>query len=274
MISCPICNNTVLDHLFTIDKWYILRCYKCTSQFVHPMPSDSEIKEYYSRYYSGNDTHLKDLLNPKYGRLSFPRQWGIIERLVKKRDGNILDFGCGGGHFLDRVSKNWQRYGVDLSDEARAISLQKNIFTYNTIEPYQHWGEYFDVITMFATIEHLPRPSETVEQLSKLLKVGGIMVVMTGDVDSLWAYYKKHYWAMYAPPGHLHFFTAQSLDYLMESSGFKKIKHIYTDGGMITLPTKPLNYSFRALLETWHRIPKVKELPIFDTYYGYYKKWR
>jgi SAM-dependent methyltransferase len=236
------------------------------------MPSDDELREMYAKYYTRDKARLNDLLNAKYGRLSFPRQWGIIKRLSHQREGRILDFGCAGGHFLSRVSKRWTRYGVDISNEARAIAEQKGIRTFKSVADIEHWGNWFDVITMFATIEHLPRPKETVAELSKLLKPGGLFVVMTGDAGSIKAILQGEKWKMYAPPGHLHFFTARSLDCLMKSLGFRKVKHLYTDGGMTRIPFMPLNLLMRACLEVSFRLPVANRVPLFDTYYGYYQK--
>jgi SAM-dependent methyltransferase len=253
-------------------NWGICICESCSVQSVFPVPSDDELRKLYKSHYTGNPARLKELLNPKYGRLSFPRQWGIIQRLANKKEGKILDFGCGGGHFLDRVSKSWNKFGIDISDEARAIAEQKGITTFNSIENMEHWEGWFDVITMFATIEHLPRPRETVSELSKLLKIGGLFVIMTGDVGSIKAILQGDKWKMYAPPGHLHFFTARSLDSLMEGLGFNKVKSLYTDGGMTRIPFMPLNLLLRIGLEVCFRAPVLKKVPLFDTYYGYYRK--
>jgi SAM-dependent methyltransferase len=268
-VNCPICGETNVQFLFSKGGWGIYRCEYCTSQFVNPIPSDGELVKYYGDYYSA--ARLKELLDPKYGRLSFPRQWGIIRSLIRKPVAKILDYGCGGGHFLDRVSPNWIRYGIELSDKARVVAEQKGIHTYKMLEDCKH-NEWFDVITMFAVIEHLPNPSEIVKELAESLKVGGLFVVMTVDVGSIRAKVSGEKWAMYAPPGHLSFFTAYSLDYLMFSLGFNKVKHLYTDGGTIQMPVKPLNLMLRVGLEVLHRIPALNEFPLFDCYYGYYRK--
>ncbi len=275
LLKCSICGGEATQFLQLEGngkEWDIYKCSKCLVQFVYPIPSDKELRDLYQDYYDSDG--LADLMNPNYGVLSFPRQWQIIRHLVKKKEGKILDVGCGGGHFLSRVSKDWQRYGVEISARARDIAAQKGISVLDSLEWIRYWKESFDVVVMFATIEHLPNPKQVVEQLARLLKVGGLLVVMTGDVSSLKARMQGNNWHLYTPPGHLYFFTAHSVDYLMESVGLKKIKHLYTDGGVTRIPFAPLNLALRAGLEVSFRIPMLNRLPIWDTYYGYYRKER
>ncbi len=275
-VVCSICDSHNAKLALQIQRdgkqWDIYRCGYCLTQFVYPVPSKDELKRVYDKYYGGYSIGLEDLLNPNYGRLSFPRQWGVIRGLVKKKEGKILDFGCGGGHFLDRVSGKWDKYGVDISQAAREVARAKGIIALESLEGLRQSESYFDGIVMFATIEHLSNPKEVVIQLSRLLKVGGLFVVMTGDVGSVKAKLQGKYWHLYTPPGHLYFFTAHSVDWLMSSLGFKKIKHLYTDGGVTRIPFMPLNLVLRVGLEIYHRIPLLNTLPLFDTYYAYYRK--
>lgn len=183
----------------------------------------------------------------------------MIEGLVGDTQGRILDFGCGGGQFLSHFGDGWQRFGCDISEEARYISSRKGIKTVATIGDDTFPNEFFDVVTMFAVIEHLPKPREIVGRLHRFLKVGGLFAVMTGDVTSLKARMRGKRWHMYCPPAHLWFFSAQSLDLLMASFGLEKVKGVWSDGGMARIP----------FLET---VPVLRDLPVFDHYYGYYRK--
>lgn len=273
---CSICGGNNISIFLQIKRyekeWDIYKCDNCLTQFINPIPSDEELQIMYDEFYKEDAEQVKRLFNPNYGVLSFPRQWGIIKVLTKKKYGRIMDFGCGGGHFLDRVSGNWDKYGVELSERARNIATLKKIKTFATLEDGKFPNEYFDVVVMFATIEHLPNPKDVVSQLSKLLKIGGLFVIATGDVESLKAKRQGKNWHLYAPPGHIYYFTANSLDYLMKSFGYKKIKHLYTDGGATQISLMPLNMMMRVGLEIYHRIPVLNTIPLFDAYYGYYRR--
>lgn len=274
-MGCNICGNNSTRHIFRVEElgkaWDIYECLQCLTQFILPIPTVEDLKGLYDEHYAENSKEGRRLRDPKYGRLSFPRQWGIIKKLANKKYGRILDYGCGGGHFLDRVSDDWQKYGVEISEVARAVAKGKGIKVFSSIGENSH-RDYFDVVTMFATIEHLPNPREVVSQLSESLKVGGLFVVMTGDVGSLKANIQGERWHLYTPPGHIYFFTAHSVDYLMESLGFRKVKSLYTDGGVTRIPFMPLNVLLRIGLEVFHRIPLLNTIHLLDTYYGYYRK--
>lgn len=276
-MKCPICGSDSVGVALKLQLlrgrlWDIHECGKCLTQFIYPIPSPEELSRLYTQYYTEDDEQIKRLSNPNYGKLSFPRQWGIIESLVNKKQGRILDFGCAGGHFLDRVTPNWEKYGVDISEDAREIATQKGIKTFATLEEAAFPQGFFDVVVMFATIEHLPDPRDVVKKLSRVLKSDGLFVIMTGDVRSLKARLQAERWHLYTPPRHIYFFAAYSLDFLMNSLGFKRVKALYTDGGVTRIPFQPLNLALRVCLEIYHRIPILNTLPLFDHYYGYYQK--
>jgi len=173
---------------------------------------------------------------------------------------------------VDNAGSSWEKYGIELSEEARKVAKGKGINAFETLEGASFPEEFFDVVTMFAVIEHLLDPKAVVKELTKILKRDGLFVIMTGDVKSLKARKKGKNWHMYRPPEHLYFFCAQSLDFLMDSFGFKKVKIIYTDGGMTHGHIRPLDMAIRAGLTTLEQMPVLQSLPLFDHNYSYYRR--
>ena len=173
---------------------------------------------------------------------------------------------------MDNAGSGWEKYGIGLSEEARKVATSKGIKAFATLGDANFPDDFFDVVTMFATIEHLPNPKEVVKELTRVLKPGGLFVIMTGDVRSLKAKIKGKKWHMYRPPEHLYFFCARSLDFLMGSLGFEKVRILYTDGGMTHIPFRPLDMAFRVGLMILERIPVLQSLPLFDHNYSYYRR--
>lgn len=242
-LKCPICSGRA-EFRLKIENRHIYGCGDCQTQFVNPM------LEYHGEYVA-NDPE-----NPYYGWLVFNRQSRIIREIIPQ--GRILDYGCGGGQFLSHM-KGWRKYGVEKSNRARTIASGKGIQTYMV-----HYGglvptDYFDVITMFATIEHLRSPRAVIRQLGKSLKNHGLFVIMTGDITSKRAIEKGDKWHMYISPEHFYFFSAKALDMMMADLGFEKIRSLHTDGGMFKVPYLD-------------KLPLLNRLPLFDHYYGYYRK--
>jgi len=245
-------------------SWDIYQCQNCSVQFIAQEPTSKQLDQLYDQLYSQNAEQVKRLHNLNYGKLTFRRQWYIIRNLAHSKHGRILDFGCAGGHFLNNVSQKWDKYGIELAANAREIATQKGIKTFATLEEAAFPDDFFDVITMFAVIEHLPEPKKIVKELSRVLKKGGLFVIMTGDISSLKARIQAERWHLYTPPGHIYYFTARSLDMMMESLGFNKIKTLYTDGMMTQVPFLPFNAILRFGLLTMESIPWLNSQPIFD----------
>lgn len=255
-MDCYICHSNDVHFMFSVELvWDIFDCGNCGVQFVSPLPSLEELEQLHK------PERPSSLQNKRYGWLTFHRQWRILNGLINENRKRVLDFGCGGGQFLDNASHSfWGKYGIDISKEARDVASQKGIITYATLEEADFKDNYFDVVVMFATIEHLPDPKSVVVELHRVLKEGGLFAVMTGDVTSRKAKAKAEKWHMYCPPEHLFFFSAKSIDFMMDEIGLKKRKSLYTDGGMYRIPFLDVLY------------PVLKRLPLFDHYYGYYIK--
>lgn len=277
-MKCPICTGNHIVLFLTIESslggtWDIYECKICTTQFIYPIPSQEKLNEIYEQIYrGGSEARTKALIDPLTWQGYWQKQWKIINDLIDKREGRILDIGCGGGHFLDNAGAGWEKYGIEISEEARKVAASKGIKVFAILEETAFPENFFDVITMFATIEHLTDPKTVVEEAARTLKRNGLFVIMTGDVRSLKARVKGKKWHMYRPPEHLYFFCARSLDFFMGSLGFEKIKIIYTDGGMTNIPFRPLNMAMRITLMVLEKVPIVQSLPIFDHNYSYYKK--
>jgi SAM-dependent methyltransferase len=278
-IKCPICNSANIKVSLKLESplgglWDTYECENCAVQFIYPIPSPEELNQFYDQLYQGGGIERTKLLSdPSAWRSYWRRQWKIIRSLIdNKVSGRVLDIGCGGGHFLDNAGPGWEKYGIELSEEARKVAASKGIKAFATLEDAIFPDEFFDVVTMFAVIEHLPNPKEVVKELTKVLKPRGLFVIMTGDVRSLKAKMKGKKWHMYRPPEHLYFFCARSLDFLMDSVGFRKVKILYTDGGITHVPFRPLNMALRAGLMISERIPVLQSLPLSDHNYSYYKR--
>lgn len=98
--------------------------------------------------------------------------------------GHLLEIGCGLGFFLDYArSRKWEVKGVELSEfaagEAKRIygvdvfcgELQETKF-----EPHG-----FDVVAIFDVIEHVLSPLEFLEEIVRILKPEGYLLLITDN---------------------------------------------------------------------------------------------
>ncbi|WP_420552012.1 class I SAM-dependent methyltransferase [Tenacibaculum aiptasiae] len=122
----------------------------------------------------------------------------------------ILDIGAGTGDFL-KVCKenNWEIKGVEPSDKARKIAEEKLIKLHEGITEIKNTS--FDVITLWHVLEHIPNLVEYTNQLKKLLKPNGVLIIAVPNYKSYDADYYKEFWAAYDVPRHLWHFSKNSI---------------------------------------------------------------
>jgi SAM-dependent methyltransferase len=72
----------------------------------------------------------------------------------------------------------------------------------------------FDLICLNGTIEHLRDPMRIVRYAARLLRIGGLLLVTTLDIEGRLGYFS------WKPPEHLFYFSAATLERLLKRAGF------------------------------------------------------
>ncbi len=232
--QCPVCKSSKVVELypsnielsklsFTYTKtpdsnktFRVVRCISCTHVFCSPIP-----KNIYKNY--------EDVVDHEY--LNYMDSLRISAGLVlpiivkNKPKGRLLDVGCATGEFLT-VAKDfgYSIEGLELSKWSSRIARKKGLRVYTeSLESLaKRFPGRFDVITLFGVIEHFEFPADEVNYLNKLLKTGGILVIWTGDVDSIMSKILRRRW-WYWQGQHIQYFSHKSLNVLSKVCGFKHI---------------------------------------------------
>lgn len=157
----------------------------------------------------------------------------ILKKLDKfKQSGNkLLDIGCCAGFLLDEARRmGWDVSGIELSIWASRYAAEKfNLKIYNmSLEKADFPNEYFDVIIMQDTIEHLQHPRQMLLEINRILKTNGILYINTPDIESLTSkILKAKWWGI--NQFHLYYFSKNSLSRILNLSGFVVLKYdVYT----------------------------------------------
>lgn len=208
MSECKICNQTNSRFLLTKNGYSIKQCQSCGTCFIDKRIKSEKLAEIYSeQYYQGKPT----------------QNW--INRLAQikkyKKQGNLLDFGCGVGDFLKKASKDFKAIGLEISKSACAEATRKNLLVFNVSLKNLKPKQPFDVITMWDSIEHLKNPKSTLRQIKNLLKPGGLLAISTVNIKSLFFNIFKENWRYLIPPEHLFYFSPKSITKLLENLGFE-----------------------------------------------------
>jgi SAM-dependent methyltransferase len=151
-------------------------------------------------------------------------QRNFRKHLPLRGRGRLLDFGCGGGSFLERMHDNgWQVTGVDIAAAAvERIRNQPGLHALVGTLPHADLPKAsFDVITMWESLEHVHRPLEVLRAAHELLAPQGQLIVATPNIDSLaFRWFGRAWWGLDVPR-HLSHFNPWTLQMMLNRAGFR-----------------------------------------------------
>lgn len=246
-INCNLCDqdNTLLvskvfDYRYGSTKveFSLVKCRNCGLVYLNPRPDNIEIKKYYPqlKYYNNYKKSFSTLLS----NFSLSR---LINNIKKyKKMGRLLDIGYGDGSFLYKVkNEGFEVFGLDVSSEAFKIVNEKMGFNRNIfnceLEDCKFPDNYFDVITLFHVLEHLPDPKKTLYEIEKIIKNDGILIVSVPNIDSFIFKVFKRFWFSLDVPRHYYHFSIDTISKILKLTGFEIIKIGYAP---VNFPLDPL----------------------------------
>lgn len=234
--KCPVCksnkvfewypSNIELSKLsFTYTKtpdsnktFRVVRCKNCSHAFCFPIP-----RNVYKNYEDVVDREYLNYMDSL--RISAGLVLPIIVKNMPK--GKLLDVGCATGEFLT-VAKDfgYSVEGLELSKWSSQIARKKGlqVYTESLKTLANKYPAGYDIITLFGVIEHFEFPLEEIGFVNTLLKPGGVLVIWTGDVNSIMSKFLGRRW-WYWQGQHIQYFSHKSLNYLTKNCG---IKHLNT----------------------------------------------
>lgn len=107
--------------------------------------------------------------------------WIAPRTLEDFRDKRVFDAGCGGGHHIQLVAPVAKHVtGMDLNAASVASQRLTNFSNVRIIEGdiagYQT-TELFDLVYCVGVIQHTDKPDETFDNLKRLCKSGGLLII-------------------------------------------------------------------------------------------------
>jgi len=256
---CDLCHHSHFKALFLgSDRlhgkpgdFWVLECEDCGLYSLYPQPNQDQIAEYYPNTYISFPKAIEDeksllrRLDRSYGLEKRCRE---IIRCAGKR-GRILDVGCATGIFLNGMrQRGWICQGVEPS--SYAVNYARERFHLEVYEGYledvEYPDEWFDAITMWDVLEHVPNQEQVLDKIGRLLKRDGWLVISLPNAESWERFIFQKYWAGWDVPRHFHIFTPKTITRLLESRGFKveKIKSFTGRHGVLVL-------NFQFLITEW-----------------------
>lgn len=216
--ACLICASPRIEKMPRYyAKDYLVRCRNCDFVFAEKIPDPQELEAYYQGY--GRNDYLSPLTVKRYEELL--QSWEGY-----RQTNRLLDVGCGVGYFAETAKrKGWQVHGTEYTDRAVEICAAKGIaMQKGELNPDLYPPESFDIITSFEVMEHINRPREEAAKFYRLLRKGGIVYITTPNFNSLLRYCLRQDYNVICYPEHLSYYTPATLQRLMETAGFRKIR--------------------------------------------------
>ena len=152
----------------------------------------------------------------------------FIRRYAQCSTGRILDIGCGRGVMLaDLKKKGWDCYGTEQSDIVGDPLYAYNgikIKTISDIKSCEYSKNFFDCVSLWHVLEHLADPVGTLQEIRRILKPGGILVIEVPNFSSWQSRLGLWRWIYLEVPRHLYHFSMRSLIGLLEKNGFQCLR--------------------------------------------------
>ncbi|MCC6274837.1 MAG: class I SAM-dependent methyltransferase [Leptospiraceae bacterium] len=249
LIPCNTCGSEKFKFLFEKEsslkeKFRVVECCDCNLVQVNPQPDFSEVAKYYSDDYftkrtdRGYDDYYSEKIKSEISRvfrlnledLKF-FEWEKILPQTKF----TIDVGCAAGYFVDYLKqRGWNAKGIEIAkgpSEFGKKTLGLEIEQCDFLEWDKSYTQSFDLITLWASIEHLHKPKETLQKIHSHLKPGGRVIISTCRYGRLAKYFGKN-WRYMNVPEHLYYYSMDGLIELTESIGFSLISKISYGSGM------------------------------------------
>jgi len=195
-----------------------VKCKNCHLIYVNPIEKASKINGDYSKM--GNT----DAPIIRGSRLRAAKsQLGLIKKY--KSGTTLLDIGCGEGFFLFNASKaGYTTKGIEISQDAaeyagREFGLDVEA---KPFEELQFPDNYFDVVTLWQVLEHVPYPLIVLKEVHRILKPEGLLATSTPDIESILAkMLRRKWWNLRRL--HINQFTVKTLTDMLKRAGFKNV---------------------------------------------------
>ena len=249
LISCNNCRSEIFSQIFEKssslgETFSVVRCRDCGLVQVNPQPSSGEVAKYYSDEYftkrteRGYDNYYSDKIRNEIERVFTLNlnDLGFFEwekNLTARK--STIDVGCAAGYFVNFMkARTWEASGIEIADGP--VKFARDILKLNVIQSdFLNWDKSFenkfDLITLWASIEHLHKPKETLIKIFNHLKPDGRVIVSTCRYGIL-ARMNGMNWRYLNVPEHLYYYSLDGLTKQCEEIGFRLESRITYGSGM------------------------------------------
>ena len=234
-INCQLCETDNARLLITItaddNRFRLVECNTCGLAYINPQPTELDLADLYSSIYEEREGDFWS----KYiaaSRDLYEQVYAVIQTRRPSAT-ELLDYGCGLGGLLQFMSdRGLDTFGVDYSSRAvRYVKDQFGLKAEQAPTPADLPKEAFDVVTLLDVLEHSPDPYLMLSGLYQTLREDGVIIVRVPNFNfgrlqilaSKFGTASVRHSIQLTPPGHLYYFTPETLSVTLDKVGFRHI---------------------------------------------------
>jgi 2-polyprenyl-3-methyl-5-hydroxy-6-metoxy-1,4-benzoquinol methylase len=236
--NCGFCGSELLQILYPAPEYSpyaqcdIVQCSNCGLVRTNPRPTQVALTELYTNeYYSREIPDLQGLSSKlKIFAMKYSFSW-LYPRLIPfkiPQNASICDIGCGSGQWLGLMRSAYpdaKLYGYEIDKETASIAtkLCRGEVHYGDLLNNGWSSNSFDFITFWDVFEHVDNPKTLIEEVARLLKPNGTVVILYPNFSSIYSKVFKQFWWALLFDQHLYHFSRETLTQVIQSSGLKPV---------------------------------------------------
>jgi 2-polyprenyl-3-methyl-5-hydroxy-6-metoxy-1,4-benzoquinol methylase len=185
------------------------------------MPGREELRGFYPEQYYGEPGTKFQPLVERLVRVVGERHISFLTRLLAP-GARVLDLGCGRGVILGPLAdRGFEVHGLEISAEAaRGADPRAEIRIASSLSDAGYETAFFDEVVIWHVLEHVDDPRGTLEEVARILRPGGRLIVAVPNFSSAQARWTGAAWFHLDLPRHLYHFPLAALEELLQSVGF------------------------------------------------------
>lgn len=230
----------------------MVRCHRCGLVRSDPVARDGLLASLYEHSTFDYEEQVPSL------RRTYRRYLDKLNR-YDARKGSLLEIGCGNGFFLeDALDAGYASvHGVEPSAAAVARAdphVRPNIVR-DVMRPGLFGAGDFDVVCMFQVLDHVPDPAALLQECSRVLKRGGLILCLNHDVEAVSARILGSR-SPIVDVEHTYLYSRRTIARLFSTHGFRvRATGTVLDGHTVAYLTRllPLPAAIKGRMMTWTR---------------------
>lgn len=121
------------------------------------------------------------------------RTWellGLLDVYVRRREGEVLDIGCGAGNMIHHLQRYGRVLGIELDPRPVAMARARgyDVRQGDATRGLPLADAQFDLVTVLDVIEHVDDDAAILREAQRVLKPSGILAITVPAFQWLWSH--------------------------------------------------------------------------------------